>query len=213
MSKSVTAIFNTSKSKDFAPSLKNENDVIYEYTESFKLLGVQFQTDSRKGITWEPYISNRIKCAYTNMWQLRRLAEMGVSTDKLVLIYKSKIRVHLEMNVPLWTFSLSSDLSKKLEKVQRISVLIILGQKSSKNYLSNLKNLKLDTLETRREILSKRFARKTLKHPVHRNIFKQKLRDDTRSSAPIILPKTKTARYMKSAVPSLAKIIVQNNYK
>ena len=213
MSKSVTAIFNTSKSKDFAPSLKNENDVIYEYTESFKLLGVQFQTDSRKGITREPYISNRIKCAYTNMWQLRRLAEMGVSTDKLVLIYKSKIRVHLEMNVPLWTFSLSSDLSKKLEKVQRISVLIILGQKSSKNYLSNLKNLKLDTLETRREILSKRFARKTLKHPVHRNIFKQKLRDDTRSSAPIILPKTKTARYMKSAVPSLAKIIVQNNYK
>ena len=213
MTKSVTAIFNTSKTKDFAPSIKNENHNIYNYTENFKLLGVQFKTDPRKGLTWEPYILNRIKSAYTNMWQLRRLAEMGVSTDKLILIYKSKIRVHLEMNVPLWTFSISLQLSKKIEKVQRTAVLIILREKSTSNYLQNLKFLNLDTLEIRREILSKRCAKKTVRHPVHKKMFIQKQRNDTRSAAPIIIPNGKTSRYMNSTVPSLAKWIIQNNYR
>ena len=129
------------------------------------------------------------------MWQLRRLSEMGISTEKLVLVYKSKIRVHLEMNVPLFMFSISSDLSKKIEKVQRTAVLIMLRQKASNNYLLNLKTLNLQTLEARRDILSKRFAKKTLKHPAHRKIFTLKTRDDTRSSAPIIIPKATTARY------------------
>ena len=117
------------------------------------------------------------------------------------------------MNVPLFMFSISSDLSKNIEKVQRTAVLIMLRQKASNNCLLNLKTLNLQTLEARRDILSKRFAKKTLKHPAHRKIFTLKTRDDTHSSAPIIIPKATTARYRNSAVPSLARIIVQNNYK
>ena len=62
-------------------------------------------------------------------------------------------------------------------------------------------------------ILIKRFARKTVKHPAHKKMFKLKIRNDTRSTAPIIIPKAKRKRYMNSAVPSLARIIVENNFK
>ena len=213
ITKSTSAIFNTSKTRDFAPHLKSINGKEYTYTENFKLLGVNFQTDPRKGLTWEPYILAKMKSAYANMWTLRRLSEMGISTEKLLLIYKSKIRVHVEMNVPLWSFSINQNLAKKLENVQRTAAFLILRQKASKNYLLNLKKLNLDTLETRRHILIKRFARKTVKHPAHKKMFKLKIRNDTRSTAPIIIPKAKRKRYMNSAVPSLARIIVENNFK
>ena len=71
-------------------------------------------------------------------WTLRRLSEMGVTTEKLLLIYKSKIRVHVEMNVPLWSFSITQNLAKKIENVQRTAAFLILRQKASKNYLLNL---------------------------------------------------------------------------
>ena len=206
-------MFITSKTKDFAPALKNEKGDVYKNTESFKLLGVNFQTDQRKGLTWETYINTKIKCAYANMWILRRLYEMGVTTQKLILVFKSKVRVHIEMNVPLWTFSINKTLSNKIEKVQRTALLIILGHKASPSYHSNLKTLNLDTLESRRDLLVKRFARKTIKNPAHRNMFKHKQRSNTRNNEKIIIPFTKRKRYENSAIPSLAKIIVENNFK
>ena len=93
------------------------------------------------------------------------------------------------MNVPLWTFSISQNLSKKIEKVQRTAVFIILRQKALNNYTLNLKMLKLDTLEHRRDILVNRFAQKIIKYPVHKKMFQLKTRNDTRTPAPIIIPK------------------------
>ena len=146
------------------------------------------------------------------MWTLRCLSEMGVPTENLLLVYKSKVRVHLEINVPLWTFSISQNLSKKIEKVQCTAVFIILGHKAFRNYTSNLKKLKLDTLETRRDILVNRFARKIIKHPVHKKMFQLKTRTDTCTPAPIIIPKTKRKRYMNSAIPALSRIIIDKKY-
>ena len=120
------------------------------------------------------------------MWILRRLSEMGVSQEKLLLIFKSKVRIHVEMNIPLWTFSINKKLSNKIEKVQRTAVLIILRHKASPNYSLNLKTLKLHTLESRRDVIVKRFAKKTMKHPVHKNMFKQKTRINPRSTEHIV---------------------------
>ena len=141
VSKSTTTVFNTSKNKDFAPALTNDKGHLYQYTESFKLLGVNFQTDPIKGLSWETYINNKIKCAYANMWLLRRLSEMGVSQQKLLLIFKSKVRVHVEMNIPLWTFSINKKLSNKIEYIYLVEGymdVIGLRSKGIDNVVANL---------------------------------------------------------------------------
>ena len=66
--------------------------------------------------------------------------------------------------------------------------------------------LNLEPLDERRQKIATSFAKKILKHPEHRKLF-QFTSDRTRSGKKVILPNTKTVRYEKSPVPSLAKII------
>ena len=106
------------------------------------------------------------------MWILKRLAELAVSTEDLLMTYQSRVRIHLELNVPLWHFSISKKLSSYIEKVQKSCVFIILGKLATPNYYCNLDRLNLELLSDRREKLCIKFAKKTLKHPVHGKMFK-----------------------------------------
>ena len=114
--KTKTAIFHTGISKDFKPRLTNSDGNIYSNTESFKLLGVNFQTNARKGLTWDTYLDNCIKRAYSKMWILRRLSELGVCTEDLLMTFCERIRIQVEINVPLWSFSMSNNYCTKIEK-------------------------------------------------------------------------------------------------
>ena len=105
--KTHTVIFNTATSKDFYPRIANLNGVIYNNFEVFKLLGIEITTDKQKGMNFNSYINKCIQKAYRNLWILRRLAELGISTEKLLLTYCLRIRIMVEQNVPLWMFSLS----------------------------------------------------------------------------------------------------------
>ena len=51
------------------------------------------------------------------------------------------------------------------------------------------------------------FAKKVLVHPEHRNIFQFMKNNRTRSGKIVVVPTCKNARYEKSTVPALAKII------
>ena len=141
------------------------------------------------------------------MWMLRRLSQLGISIERLLLTYESRIRVFLEQNVPLWMFSLSQKLCRKIEKVQKIALYIILGNHAHKDYFCNLAMLNIETLEERRHTIAKNFSVEILKHPQHRKIFKVSDNKRTRSGKLIIEPPTRTARYSRSAVPSLARLI------
>ena len=105
------------------------------------------------------------------MWMLKRLAELGVSTKKLLSTYTLRIRVHLEQNAPLWMFSLTEKLSKNIEKVQKMALYIILGKHAHRDYICNLAILNLEPLDERRNKIAKNFASNILKHPVHKQIF------------------------------------------
>ena len=144
---------------------------------------------------------------YSNIWILKRLAEMGVRIEDLLMTYESRIRIHVEQNVALWHFSISGQLSKIIEKVQKISTYIILGKHASVDYHFNLATLNLEPLYDRRENLSKTFARKVIKHPVHKNMFTWNEGRKTREGRKVIVPHAKTKRYERSSVPSLARII------
>ena len=140
------------------------------------------------------------------MWILRRLAELGVSVDYLLETYNLRIRVHIEQNAPLWMFSLSKTLSKKIENLQKTALYIILGKHSHRDYYCNLAILDMETLDQRRNLISRNFAKKTLLHPEHKKMFKT-IQCNTRSGKRVIIPKSQTARYRKSTIPALAEII------
>ena len=117
---------------------------------------------SKFGLKWDTCILKCIKTTFSKMWILKRLAEMGVSIDDLRIAYLSRVRVHLEQHIPLWGFSISKTLSNKIERVQRACLFIILGRHATSDYFCNLAMLNLEPLANRREILCKKFARKTL---------------------------------------------------
>ena len=205
--KTKTVIFNTATSRDFTPRLFNVQGTVYDNVDSFKLLGVDFTTDHKRGINFDTYLKNCVKKGYNNLWIIRRLAELGVGIEAILLAYTSRVRVFVEMNVPLWHFSLTKKMNKHIEKLQRVAVFIILGTHSDKDYYCNLAMLELDTLEERRQEMIKNFAIKTLKHPVHRNLFKFSACNSSRSGRKVIVPSTRTQRYERSSIPSLSKYI------
>ena len=141
------------------------------------------------------------------MWILRRFVELGISTKDLIMTYTARIRVLVEPNVALWSFSINDSLVKAIEKVQKIACFIILGKHSTQSYSRNLSILKLETLERRRDILCKKFAAKTFKHPAHKQMFTLTKGTNTRSGRKVVIPQAKHARYERSSIPSLAKII------
>ena len=107
-------------------------------------------------------------------------------------------------------FTISKNLSKIIERVQKSCTFIILGRRATPDYSFNLSVLELDRLDERREKLSVKFAKKTIKHPEHRTMFEWKRRDNIRSAPKFIIPNSKTKRYNSSAIPNLARIINSN---
>ena len=87
--------------------------------------------------------------------------------------------------------------------IQKICLFLILGKQASSSYFCNLAILDLDTLENRKKIISKNFAEKTLKHPVHSNIFQRTFAANTRSGRRVVEPYGHTQRYNRSSIPSL----------
>ena len=96
---------------------------------------------------------------------------------------------------------------KHIEKLQKVAAFIILGAHADKDYYCNLAMLELDTLQDRQEEMIKNFATKTLKHPVHRNLFKFSACHSSRSGRKVIVPPTRTQRYEKSSIPSISNYI------
>ena len=104
-------------------------------------------------------------------------------------------------------FSLTTALSDKIERLQKTAFYIILGKDADKHYHVNLAKLDCETLLSRRQKVADNFAKKILKHKEHRKMFKFDLNSKTRSGKKVLIPKLKTARYYKSAIPSLGNII------
>ena len=205
--KTQTVIFNTATSKDFYPRITNEDGELYTNEENFKLLGINLASDKRKGVNFDLYINKCIQIAYSKLWILRRLVEIGTSIEKLVMTYNLRVRIYVEQNVPLWMYSISKGLKTKIENLQKISVFIILGKFAHTDYLCNLAILDMEPLEERRQKIAQKFAIKILKHPEHRKMFNIIESNRTRSGKKVVVPNSKTTRYEKSTIPSLAKLI------
>lgn len=95
----------------------------------------------------------------------------------------------------------------RIEKLQKVSLYVILGNIAHSDYLCNLAILNLELLDERRQKIASNFAKKILKHPEHRKMFTFIKSNKTKSGEKVLIPFCRTSRYENSFIPSLAKII------
>ena len=83
--------------------------------EQSKLLGLVLTSD----LSWGPntnYITGR---AYSKLWLLRRLKQIGAKTGELIDVYNKQVRSVLEFAVPVWAGSVTLKQSQLIERVQK----------------------------------------------------------------------------------------------
>ena len=113
------------------------------------------------------------------------------------------------MAVPLWSGSITKKEINSIERVQKISVKLILGNRYI-NYDHALRTLELDNLEERRSDICLKFAKKCVKNVKFKHWFPKVASANTRSKIMYIKPSGKTKRYLTSSIPHLVQILNEN---
>ena len=96
--------------------------------------------------------------------------------------------------------------SNEIGRVQKVAVSII--TKSTESYSEKLKELNLDTLKERRNILSARFAEKCIKIEKTKSIFKENIipyNMKLRKKEKFKIIHANTVRLKRSAIPNMTK--------
>ena len=91
--------------------------------EEMKILGVVLSSD----LKWNANTQNIVTNAFKRVWMLRRLKVLGKAVPELKDLYIKQIRSVLELAVPVWHSSLTQSNISDIERVQKTSLHIILG--------------------------------------------------------------------------------------
>ena len=181
-------------------------DQLLDVTEQMRLVGLILTDD----LTWQANTDSLVKRAYSKLWLLRRLKQMGAESRVLRLIYFRHIRSILEFGVPAWNGGITMKESLKIERVQKIAVHIIYGKRMS--YRQSCEKYKLENLNVRRERLCLKFAKKALQHDKFRNWF-MKENGNVGSNKSFAETKSRLSRLQKSPIPYLTRLLNSNNGK
>ena len=195
-------LFNTAKKHDFTPAFTINNELL-EVTEEIKLLGVNVTND----LKWNSNTKYITTKAYSRLWMLRRLTNLGANKVELVDCYTKQTRSVLEYCAVVWHAGLSQINAADIERVQKSACGIILG-KQYVGYQAALTTLGLDRLDRRRESLSIKFAKKAFKSKKYSSWFVPDLNILNTRRVVKCAKEThcRTRRLQKSAVPYLTHI-------
>ena len=202
--KTKSIIFNFSKNYQFKTNLilkKQEVEVINET----KLLGLIITSDLR----WDQNVDYLVKDANKRMIMLHAASKF--TSDKQVLkgIYFTRIRCKLDQSAVVWNSSLTQRNISDLERVQKSAVRIICG-KNYDSYSETLKELHIQRLSERRDMLCLKFAKKSLKVENFKHLFpiiSKQHKMKTRENDLYTVNNGFSARYQKSAIPAMQKIL------
>ena len=150
---------------DFTTRLIVNGQKIDQVTKQ-KVCGVWITDD----LKWEKNSRELAKGAFTRMSMLTKLKYVGVCQSDLLDVYRLFIRSVLEYCLVVWHSRLTVEDKNILERVQKTSLRIILGD-SYENYPSALEACNIKPLDERREERSLKFDHKCLKHPVNKRLF------------------------------------------
>ena len=130
-------------------------------------------------------------------------------------IYLTFVRSVVEQSAVVWHSSLTVKNSVDLERIQKAAVRVIMG-KNYTSYKNGLKELKLQTLKNRREVLCIRFAKNCLKNEKMKHMFplkKTKHIMKKRYERKFQTRRIKTSRLKKSAIPYMTKLLNDEHRK
>ena len=196
-------VFNPGRSRDFLPRFHFNNDEL-DVVEEIKLLGVIIRSD----LSWQHNTDYIVTKANKKLWSLRRLKKLGARTTDLVDVYIKQVRSLLEFAAVVWHPSLRIEDRVRIERVQKSALCIILGE-NYHSYRAALKEVNLESLFSRRNRLSKKFAKKSLKNSKFSKWFKP---NDRRTSTRLLKPRFcevvfRTERFRKSPLSYLTSIL------
>ena len=139
---------------------------------------------------------------------VRRLKNLGASHAELVDSYVKQARSVLEYCAVVWHAGLTQINTSDIERVQKSACAIILGKKYT-NYQAALEYLGLDRLDSRREALSVKFAKKALKSQKYSSWFAadSNLPNTRRVLKNVKEAQCRTTRFKKSALPYLTHLL------
>ena len=140
------------------------------------------------------------------MWILRRMKTFKLDFEQICDTYIKEIRSILELAAPVWQSGLTVKQSRDIERIQKIALLIILGE-DFVNYDVACTIVAIEPLHLRREQLCLRFAMKNLKQD---NSLLNKVNKtvNTRSRPDLVIePKCNTKRFRNSSIPYLSRMV------
>jgi hypothetical protein len=189
---------------DFATRLHLNNSKI-DQVPTAKIVGVWLQSN----LKWDKNTKELTMKAFSRISMITKLKYVGVGTDDLIDIYKLYIRSIVEYCSVVWHSSLTGELSRKLEMVQKTCLRVILGDKYE-SYSDALEICNLKNLYERREERCISFAKKCLNHPVHSKLFPLNKNNDNnmhKSREKYVVNFGRTNAYMDSTVPYLQRTL------
>ena len=203
--KCYTMVFSRSRKFDFPPEFSvGDSNLLIEKKEA-SILGVNIQSNLR----WDSQVQKMVGKASRAVWTIRRMKSLGVDRATLTQFWRTEGQVHLEYQAPLWHSSITVAQARDLARAQRVAMAAITGQWHS-SHSSQIQELSLEPLDTRRTRLCRRFAERTASKSRHADIFTPAAGGRTNRSAARGLfrePLCRTASYYKSAVPYLTRLL------
>ena len=196
-------VFSRSKSQ-FATRLKIDDKAIDRVSVS-KLLGIWISDD----MSWSRNTQEICKKAYSRLGMLTKLKYVGVPIEDLLDIYILFIRSVTEYCAVVFHSSLTLQQSEKIEKIQKTSLKVILGDMYV-SYSAALEMCGLETLSDRRQERCLSFSLKSIKHTKNRRLFP--LNPSTsehfvRQKEIFQVNFAKTDDYKKSAIPFCQRLL------
>ena len=201
--KTKVIIFNESVKYQFSTRIFIE-DTLLEIIRETKLLGVYITSD----LSWHKNTDMLVKKSYARMTILRKLYAFNIPVKDLVVIYIVYIRSLLEQSCVVWHSSLTEGDSQKLERVQKVSLRIILKD-SYGSYENGLKQTKLETLKERRTKLCLKFAKTSEKNSFTASMFPKNDTNllNTRHHEEYKVQFARTWRLYQSAIPYMQRLL------
>ena len=177
------------------------NNYILDKIPVTQLLGVWISED----LSWAKNTKELCRKAYSRMSMLTKLRYVGVSTEDLIEIYILFIRSTTEYCSVAFHSSLTIEQSTDIERVQKTSLKVILGE-SYVDYPAALEMCGLLTLHDRREKRCLNFALKCCKHPLNKRLFPLNINTEPggpeiRNREKFVVNFARTESYKKSAIP------------
>ena len=126
----------------------------------------------------------------------------------LITIYKHDIRSLIELNVAVWSSSITNEESEDIERVQKVAIKIILKDKYT-NYEESLTVTGLEKLPSWRKVLCLKFAKNCLNNDKMASLFplNPRYKENSRNSERYKVNFTHSNRFKYSAITALQRLL------